>query len=79
MPFFSITGNHGVDWIEANIDLPENTTKIQFIGTRGSSSDSDIALDNILMSVLTCPGKLANAIIDIDISAKHCLFMFILS
>ena len=53
LKFFShsfFVGNHGSQWQKAVICLPVGAYGLAFIGTIGASGQSDLAIDNVVLS-----------------------------
>jgi bacillopeptidase F (M6 metalloprotease family) len=53
-PVWSLSGNQGDTWYEANVDLTPYigaTTKVRFNGLTGSGWHSDMAIDDISVTV----------------------------
>lgn len=55
---WSITGNQGDTWHRASLNIyTQQLFNITFEGIRGNDSNSDIALDDIMLTPGTCAGN----------------------
>ena len=53
-------GNQGNRWLEGKVRLPVGTVKVILTAVRGSTDDSDIALDDLSLSTTDCMGMLVH-------------------
>lgn len=54
---FQLTGDQGNQWKQAHVPLPRDGIKLIIEAIRGSTSDSDIALDDMQLSANDCQGE----------------------
>ncbi|XP_074645962.1 MAM and LDL-receptor class A domain-containing protein 1-like [Tubulanus polymorphus] len=47
---FLKSGNQGNQWKRGSVNIPKGNTKIEFVATRGSGYESDIAIDDVTSS-----------------------------
>jgi hypothetical protein len=47
---WGIKGNQGNEWHHGSVVLPLNTEKVRFVATTGNNYQSDIAVDDVLIT-----------------------------
>ena len=53
-PLFSMSGNQNITWWPITIEISEGDTQLVFEGRRGTSSRSDMAIDEISLKSGRC-------------------------